>query len=149
MQLWLGEDGGGSVLDVDNIPNWNMIWLRIMWQIEPTTGWERDQKHYAKKRPNELAAVMRNLDRYIKLLNVSKNSKAVQAGYLHTEQSGVLAVDQRGGGGNLQETRLYTYADDETKTVYLIAIGDKDAQHADVEYSKEFVRTYKNRAETQ
>jgi len=50
-----------------------------MWQIEPTTGWEKDQKHYSKKRPNELAAVMRNLDRYFKLLTVSKNSKALQA----------------------------------------------------------------------
>lgn len=112
-----------------------------MWQIEPTTGWEKDQRNYSKKRPDELAAVMRNLDRYVKLLNVSKNSRAVQAGYLHTEQNGVLAIDQKGGGGNLQETRLYTYADDETKTVYLITIGGKDSQHSDIEYCKEFVRS--------
>lgn len=118
-----------------------------MWQIEPTTGWEKDQKHYAKKRPNELAAVMRNLQRYIALLNVSKNSKAVQAGYLHTESNGVLAIDQKGGGGNLQETRLYTFADDEKKVVYLIAIGDKDAQHSDVEYCKNFVVSLRNTTE--
>ena len=118
-----------------------------MWQIEPTTGWERDHRHYAKKRPNELAAVLRNLDRYLKLLAVSKNSKAVQAGYLHPEPSGVLAVDQKGGGANLQETRLYTYADDDTKTVYLIAIGDKDAQHADIEYCKNFVKMLRNAVE--
>jgi hypothetical protein len=119
-----------------------------MWQIEPTTGWERDQRHYAKKRPNELAAVLRNLNRYIKLLAVSKNSKAVQAGYLHPEPGGVLAVDQKGGGANLQETRLYTYADDDAKTVYLIAIGDKAAQHADVEYCKSFVKTLRNAVHT-
>lgn len=118
-----------------------------MWQIEPTTGWERDHKHYAKKRPNELGAVLRNLDRYMKLLAVSKNSKVVQAGYLHPEPGGVLAVDQKGGGANLQETRLYTYADDDTKTVYLITIGDKDAQHADVEYCKNFVKTLRNAVE--
>ncbi len=118
-----------------------------MWQIEPTTGWEKDQKHYSKKRPKELAAVMRNLDRYFKLLTVSKNSKALQAGYLHTEQSGVLAIDQKGGGGNLQETRLYTYADDDTKTVYLIAIGDKGDQHADVEYCKDFLNTLRNKTD--
>ncbi len=115
-----------------------------MWQIEPTTGWEKDQKHYAKKRPNELAAVMFNLQRYVALLNVSKNSKAAQAGYLHTEQSGVVAVDQKGGGGNLQETRLYTYADDEQKVIYLIAIGDKASQHSDVEYGKSFVESLRN-----
>ncbi len=66
---------------------------------------------------------------------------------MHTEQAGVLAIDQKGGGANLQETRLYTYADDDTKTVYLIAIGDKDAQHADVEYSKNFVKTMRNAVE--
>ena len=119
-----------------------------MWQIEPTTGWEKDQKHYAKKRPNELAAVMRNLQRYIALLNVSKNSKAVQAGYLHPESNGVLAIDQKGGGGNIQETRLYTFADDEKKVVYLIAIGDKDAQHSDVEYCKQFVISLRDKTET-
>jgi hypothetical protein len=119
-----------------------------MWQIEPTTGWEREQKHYAKKRPNELAAVLRNLGRYLALLNACNNSKCVQAGYLHAEQSGVLAIDQKGGGGNLRETRLYTYADDETGKVYLIAIGDKDSQHSDIEYSKQFVNSLRNTTDT-
>ena len=110
-----------------------------MWRIETTTGWERDQKHYSKKRVNELAAVMRNLKRYLAHLSIAKNSKCVEAGYLHSESNGIIAIDQKGGGGNLQETRLYTYADDDKKVVYLIAIGDKNAQHADVEYCKEFV----------
>jgi hypothetical protein len=118
-----------------------------MWQLEPTDGWERDQKYYSKKRPNELAAVMRNLQRYISLVKVSKNSKCVQAGYLHAEQAGVLAIDQKGGGGNLQETRLYTYADDDTKTIYLIAIGNKDSQSTDVEYCKEFVNAMRNKTD--
>ena len=86
-----------------------------MWQIEPTSGWEKDEKHYSKKRPDELAAVLRNLGRYVALLTASRNSKCAQAGYLHVEQSGVLAIDQRGGGGSLQETRLYTYADDDKR----------------------------------
>ena len=119
-----------------------------MWKIEPTTGFERDQKHYSKKRPNELAAVLRNLQRYLCLLNVSKNAKMAQAGYLHPEPGGVLAIDQKGGGSNLQETRLYTYADDEKKVVYLIAIGDKDAQHSDVEYCKNFVNSVRNKTES-
>jgi len=111
-----------------------------MWRTEPITGWEHDQKHYSKKRPNELAAVLRNLERYMTQLKCAKNSKCVQAGYLHTEAMGVLAIDQKGGGANLQETRLYTYADDQEKVIYLLAIGDKDNQHADVEYCKTFVQ---------
>jgi len=48
-------------------------------------------------------------------------------------------LTRRAGGGNLQETRLYTFADDEKKVVCLIAIGDKDTQHSEAEYSKAFV----------
>jgi hypothetical protein len=113
-----------------------------MWALEPSTQWEKDQKWYDKKRPNELAAVLRNLQRYLALLNVSKNSKCVEAGYLHKEPGGVLAIDQRGFSGNLQETRLYTFAIDATKIVHLITIGDKDAQHSDIEYCKDFIKQF-------
>lgn len=80
-----------------------------MWETEPTTQWPKDVKHYEKKHPNELAAVLRNLKRFLALLEIAPNCKAVQAGFLHNEPKGIVAVDQKGGGGNLQETRLYTY----------------------------------------
>ena len=111
-----------------------------MWSLEPSTQWEKDQKWYDKKRPDELGAVMRNLQRYLALLNVSKNSKCVEAGYLHKEPGGVIAIDQKGFSGNLQETRLYTFAVDATKTVHLITIGNKDNQHSDVEYAKGYAK---------
>jgi len=81
-----------------------------MWVIEESTQIEKDLKWYEKKRPNELAAVMRNLERYKVFLNLSKNCKSVQAWYLHNEPSGCIAIDQKGFAGNLLETRLYTYA---------------------------------------
>lgn len=111
-----------------------------MWMIEPSLQWERDQKWYEKKRPDELAAVLRNLQRYLSLLKVSKNSKCVEAGFLHKEPAGVVAVDQKGIGANLQETRLYTIADDATKTLHLITLGSKESQHSDIEYAKEFAQ---------
>jgi hypothetical protein len=110
-----------------------------MWGLEPSTQWQKDQKWYEKKRPDELAAVMRNLQRLLALLNCSKNSKMVEGGYLHKEPAGVIAVDQKGFSSNLQETRLYVYAVDDTRTVHLITIGNKDTQHSDIEYSKDFV----------
>jgi len=75
-----------------------------MWQVEPTTQWERDTKWYQKKHPNELAAILRNLGRYLSHLNCTVNAKAVQAGFLHPEPMGIIAIDQKGGGNNLQET---------------------------------------------
>jgi hypothetical protein len=54
---------------------------------------------------------------------------------------GVVAIDQKGFCGNLQETRLYIYPADATQIVHLITIGDKDDQHSDIEFCKEFVRS--------
>lgn len=111
----------------------------VNWQITPTTQWDKDKKWYAKKRPTELAAVLRNLDRYVRLLNISANSKASLVGFMHTEQAGVIAIDESGGGKSLEATRMYVYADDDTKMVYLITIGNKSEQPSDVQFSKEFV----------
>lgn len=109
-----------------------------MWQVEPTNQWEKDQKHYAKKHPRELAAVLNNLDRYLSLLKHLPNARCASAGYLHPEPGGVMAIDQRGGGGNLQETRLYTFADQARCVLFLITIGNKDSQSNDVLISKRF-----------
>ena len=111
-----------------------------MWEIAPTNLFERLEKRYAKKRPAELAAVLRNLLRYLDLLNAAPNSKAVQAGFLHREPAGVIAVDQKGGGANLAETRLYTLADDSAKVLHLIVIGDKGSQANDIQISREFAQ---------
>jgi hypothetical protein len=110
-----------------------------MWEIDQSEQWPKDRKWYEKKRPNELAAVLNNLDRYLTQLNSAANSKVVQAGYLHHEPHGVVAIDQKGGGGNLQETRLYTFADDSNKVLYIITIGNKADQDSDIEFSKKFV----------
>ena len=70
-----------------------------MWELEPTNLFVKLEGWYGKKRPAELAAVLRNLDRYVDLLNAASHARTVQAGFLHGEPSGVVAVDQKGGGG--------------------------------------------------
>ena len=110
-----------------------------MWTIETSTQWERDFKHYEKKHPRELAAVLRNLERYHELLNAAKNARAVQAGFLHPEPLGIVAVDQKGGGSGLQETRLYTFAQDDRQILWIITLGNKQSQAGDIRLAKEFV----------
>ena len=116
----------------------------MKWTLVPTTQWERAQKWYDKKRPKELCAVLHNLGRYLDLLNSFPNSMSIGAGFIHTEQAGVIAIDQSGGGKNLQETRLYVYADDTTRKVYLVTIGNKQTQRNDVLISKAFAEHIKN-----
>lgn len=117
------------------------------WAIIPTTQWVKDRKWYDKKRPKELAAVLHNLKRYLDLLHSRPNSLSVSVGFMHTEQAGVIAIDQSGGGKNLQETRLYIYADDTTRKVYLITIGNKQEQHDDVQMSRIFAEEVKKAVE--
>jgi hypothetical protein len=64
------------------------------------------------------------------------------AGYIHPEPHGVVAIDQKGGGGNLQETRLYVYPHEERNVLYIITIGNKDEQPADVQFCSEFVNSF-------
>jgi len=115
----------------------------LMWQIEPSTQWPKDLKWYEKKRPREIAAVLHNLQRYLDQINVAPNARAVQAGFLHNEPGGVVAVDQKASGPGLQETRLYTFADSETKTLHLITVGDKNSQSTDIKFCSGFVKSLK------
>lgn len=112
-----------------------------MWELARTDSFDRDYKRYSKKREAELAAVLRNLDRFLEMLNHSKNRLCVQAGFLHNEPAGIVAIDQKGGGKGLQETRLYTYPDEESKNLYLILIGNKNSQSSDIKNAKAFVES--------
>ena len=102
------------------------------WLLLPHSSYLRDLRWYAKKRPAELAAVHRNLERYMILLARSPAARSVQAGFLHPEPHGMVAVDQRGGAGRLQETRLYCYPLADLRTLHLLGIGDKHSQSADL-----------------
>lgn len=76
-----------------------------MWKLEAAFSFER-----AKKRPDELAAVLRNLGRLRDRLDELPDCRAAQFGFLHPEPLGVWAIDQQGPSKvRLQETRLYVY----------------------------------------
>ena len=110
------------------------------WHIEPTDAYERAHKHYEKKQPQELKAVLDKLDRFFKTVAHGVHPQFVTAGYIHNEGKGVKAIDQRGGvKGNLRQTRLYVYPDVDAKVLYLITIGDKSSQKNDIKLSADFV----------
>lgn len=124
---------------------YGILTVPLMWNIVPSDQYLRDKRHYEKKHPRELAAVLNNLDRYLQQLNSyaiqGKTSKCVQAGYLHNESKGVVAVDQRKGGVGLQETRLYTFALDNVRELHLILIGNKNTQSDDVISAADFAES--------
>jgi len=111
------------------------------WVLLPHSAYLRDLRWYAKKRPAELSAVLRNLERTMTILAHSPHARTIQAGFLHPEPHGMIAIDQRGGAGRLQETRLYCYAQADTRTLHLLGIGDKSSQSADLARLSPIART--------
>ena len=111
------------------------------WVLLPHSAYLRDVRWYAKKRPAELTAVLRNHERYMTLIARSPSGRSLQAGFLHPEPHGMVALDQRGGVGCLQETRLYCYAHTGSRTVHLLGIGDKSSQPADLTRLSPLART--------
>ena len=109
-----------------------MSYVENDWVLLPHSSCLRNFRWYTKKRPAELSAVLRNLERTMTLLANSPHPRTIQAGFLHPEPHGMVAIDQRGGGGCLQETRLYCYAHAGSRTVHLLGIGDKSSQSADL-----------------
>ena len=99
-----------------------------MWDFEPTEEFGRRVKRFAKDHPRELTAVSDNLNKLQKSLREGANPLKLPLGCIHREQRGVLAIDQKGGGKNLSQTRLYVYLDREKQEIHMITLGDKNSQ---------------------
>lgn len=113
----------------------------LSWELSSTDKYERKLKTYEKKNPNELIAMLSNLDTYHHALNQLGNPLQIKSGFIHQEPKGIIAIDQRGGKQKvkLKQTRLYVYPDIESGNLYLLTIGDKRTQRADIQYCKNFV----------
>ena len=113
-----------------------------MWRMQIAPEFERSKKHYDKKRPAELAAVLRNLARLLEQLNALPHCRAAQAGFLHHEPAGIWALDQKGPSRTkLQETRLYVFPEEESKALHIITVGNKNSQAADLRCAVDYVRS--------
>lgn len=109
------------------------------WVLEESPFFASRFRHYQKKHPNETAAVMNNLDTYVRTLNAGVKPTLIQAGFIHREPQGVIAIDQKGTKDSRRQTRLYVYAFEVGNTLFLITIGDKNSQKRDIEDCRHFI----------
>ena len=110
-----------------------------MWTIQPEAEYERRAKRWPKKYQREFVATHDNLDTYLSALNHGAKVEQIKFGFIHHEPRGVVAMDQKGGGAGLKQTRLYTYPNKAREVIHLITIGDKSTQKTDIQYACEFV----------
>ena len=111
----------------------------LMWHLVTTDDFERCLKHYQKKRPRELKGCLNKLDTLLLSLNEGADPQRIPHGFIHPEPHGVLALDQRGGGANLSQMRLYVYLDKTAEKAYAITLGDKRSQSTDIQICNRFV----------
>jgi hypothetical protein len=111
------------------------------WSLEPTDLFLRRREEFQKRHPGQLKAVLRNLARYQKMLDEQPIARLISANFIHPEKRGIVAITQQGFNPKQPPTRLYLYAAQNSKIVYLITIGDKRTQPQDIEDCYQFIRT--------
>jgi hypothetical protein len=124
-----------------------VLWYYGMWTLEPTEQYATRTRQYEKKHPLELTAVQVNQATYLAALEAGAKPLQIKFGFIHVEQHGVVAVDQKRGGGKLAQTRLYLYPDVTDRVLYQITIGDKNTQQKDIQFCNWFVAELRKRKE--
>jgi hypothetical protein len=114
-----------------------------VWTLKPLEEYDKRRKKWPKKYKRESIAVHNNLDTFLKALCRGQKPKDAKFGFIHPEPGGVLAIDQKGGGQSMKETRLYIYPDEESECVFVITLGDKDSQTEDIQTCRDFVKSFR------
>ncbi|UUO06159.1 hypothetical protein M4951_22720 [Blastopirellula sp. J2-11] len=110
-----------------------------MWALVTDDDFDRKWKKWPKKYSREMNAMLDHLRIVHEALECGAAVEQLQFGFIHREPSGVLALDEKGGGSGLKATRLYVFPDKDTKTLHVITVGDKNTQGADIKYCKGYV----------
>jgi hypothetical protein len=111
----------------------------LEWTIMDTDLFGRQFKHFEKKKPEQLKAVLRNLARYKEMLDSQPIAQLIQANFIHNEKHGLFALTQQGYKPKQPVTRLYVYPDQKSRALYLITIGDKQTQSGDIKDAYRFI----------
>jgi hypothetical protein len=105
------------------------------WTIRLDADFDRSFRRWHKRHPESCDQAVLRVHRYLeKWLNNPLLSPGFnQPGWIHQEGRGILAVDQ-GGPANLAEMRLYFWPDQDEHELWLIRLGSKAHQYADIAY---------------
>src|SRR6266481_3375756 len=109
------------------------------WKLVRTDLFERRFEEYQKKHKPQLKAVLANLERYNDYLEAAPFARLISAHFIHPEGGGVIALDEKGYKPKQPPTRLYVYPQQNSKTLYLITVGDKRSQKEDIKDCHQFI----------
>jgi putative component of toxin-antitoxin plasmid stabilization module len=105
------------------------------WLIENAYAITGKFKRFAKDYSREYELLFANLDKVLGVLRAGNKIGSFQIGFFRSEGDGVYRIGQTGVEG-AQESRLYIYPDQENQTMYILTIGTKNHQQADINDAK-------------
>jgi hypothetical protein len=105
----------------------------------------QDLKGFRRSILKKQRPFLNNLDTYFKALCVGANPVNIQAGFIHHEPEGIKALDQKGGKGNLMQSRLYIFPETGRKIMHVISIGTKTDQSGDISECRDYIQPLKEK----
>ena len=114
--------------------------MQPAWGIAMADGFEKSFHRLRKRHPEACDAAWARLQNFLDrwLNNPLIGTGFGLPGWVHAEGKGVLAVDQ-GTRSGLAQLRLYLWLDERTRVVWVLRLGDKPNQHADIAYCHAWV----------
>jgi hypothetical protein len=119
--------------------------MSTAWESESTEEFARSFRRSRKRHEASCDAALTRLQHFHDwwLNNPQLAPGFHLPGWVHPEGKGVLAVDQ-GTKGNLAAIRIYLYLDHPSRLIWLLRVGDKQSQHADIAYCHGWVERFKS-----
>ncbi|TXT21070.1 MAG: Uncharacterized protein FD138_4106 [Planctomycetota bacterium] len=106
-------------------------------------------KKYGKKWMHEVVNVSDNLGTLIDALDEgAKPEQLKKLGFVRSEPSGILAIDESGPGkgSKMKALRLLVFPHEEKQDLYVMTLGDKDSESDDIRLCKVFVAGLQSQA---
>jgi len=114
--------------------------MKTEWSIDTKFALQAKFKQFSSAHPREYASLFANLNRILQHLRGGAKVGGFQIGFFRSEGAGVYRIGQS-GVPHAKESRLYVFPEqnNQTGTMYILTIGDKDSQSQDVNDAKGIV----------
>jgi hypothetical protein len=111
------------------------------WEIDTSLATKSTFRQFQKRHQREYASCFNNLDKIKRLLEAGTRLQEMQhsPSFFRHEGDGIFRIGQSGLTG-AKESRLYVYITYSAKVIYIIGIGTKESQKADLALAKRAIR---------
>jgi putative component of toxin-antitoxin plasmid stabilization module len=113
-----------------------------MWYTEDGEATRSGFRKVSKNHPEEYASCFGNLEKILAILRNGNKVGGFKVGFFRSEGDGLYRIGQSGVKDS-KEVRLYVYPDQESEIIYILAMGTKESQQADIKESKKKIKKLK------